>query len=132
MTKLSSLGAIVALFALVPLAACGDGASKPEEHGEVEPEKGAHGGRLVKQDNFSAEVTIFEDGQEPQFRIYPMLDGKPVDPKNVQLTMILKRLGGEVNRFAFRPEKDYFAGQGVVAEPHSFRSEERRVGKECA
>ncbi len=120
MTKLSSLGAIVALFALVPLAACGDGASKPEEHGEVEPEKGAHGGRLVKQDNFSAEVTIFEDGQEPQFRIYPMLDGKPVDPKNVQLTMILKRLGGEVNRFAFRPEKDYLAGQGVVAEPHSF------------
>jgi len=34
--------------------------------------------------------------------------------------MTLKRLGGEVNRFTFKPENDYLAGQGVVEEPHSF------------
>ena len=118
------LGAIAALFVLVPLTACGSGAPESAEHGneqaQGEPEKGPHGGRMVKHGSFSAEVTIFEDGQEPQFRVYPMLDGKAVDPKVVQLTMTLKRLGGEVNRFAFKPEKDYLAGQGVVKEPHSF------------
>ena len=118
------LGAIAALFVLVPLTACGSGAPESAEHGNEpthgEPEKGPHGGRMVKHGSFSAEVTIFEDGQEPQFRVYPMLDGTAVDPKVVQLTMTLKRLGGEVNRFAFKPEKDYLAGQGVVKEPHSF------------
>ena len=115
---------IAALLALVPLAACGSDAPESAEHGDDHsaggPEKGAHGGRIIKHGSFSAEVTIFEDGQEPQFRVYPMLDGKPVDPKTVQLTMALKRLGGEVNSFAFKPEKDYLAGQGVVEEPHSF------------
>ena len=65
-------------------------------------------------------MTIFEDGQEPQFRVYPTRDGKPADPKSVDLTVTLKRLDGEINRFAFKPEKDYLAGQGVVEEPHSF------------
>ncbi len=114
-----------ALILIAPLAACGSGSEPAEEHGdehgsEAEPQKGKHGGRIVKDGNFSAEVTIFEDGQEPQFRVYPMLDGKAVDPKTVKLTMTLKRLGGEVNSFAFVPEKDYLAGQGVVEEPHSF------------
>jgi membrane fusion protein, heavy metal efflux system len=119
------LRAVAALFLITPLAACGGGADTHEEHGddhgsEAEPEKGKHGGRIVKDGNFSAEVTIFEDGQEPQFRVYPMMGGKAVDPKTVKLTMTLKRLGGEVNTFAFVPEKDYLAGQGVVEEPHSF------------
>jgi membrane fusion protein, heavy metal efflux system len=113
--------ALGALLLIAPLAACGGGAETPSEHGsEAEPEKGKYGGRIVKHGNFSAEVTIFEDGQEPQFRVYPMLDGKAVDPKTVKLTMTLKRLGGEVNIFNFVPEKDYLAGQGVVEEPHSF------------
>jgi cobalt-zinc-cadmium efflux system membrane fusion protein len=32
----------------------------------------------------------------------------------------LKRLDGEINRFAFKPEGAYLAGDGVVVEPHSF------------
>ncbi len=117
--------ALGAFLLIAPLAACGGGADSPAEHGdehsgEAEPEKGKHGGRIVKHGSFSAEVTIFEDGQPPQFRVYPMLDGKPLDPTAVKLTMKLKRLGGEVNVFAFKPEDDYLAGQGVVAEPHSF------------
>lgn len=124
MNTISILRTVAALFALVPLAACGSGAPESAEHGDDhaggEPQKGVHGGRIVKHGSFSAEVTIFEDGQEPQFRVYPMLDGKPADPKTVRLTMTLKRLGGEVNRFTFKPEKDYLAGEGVVEEPHSF------------
>lgn len=110
-----------ALVFVIPLAACGGGSDPAAEHGEEgEPAKGPHNGRLFKDGDFAVEMTIFEDGQEPQFRVYPTKDDKPVDPKSVQLTVTLKRLDGEINRFPFKPEKDYLAGQGVVEEPHSF------------
>src|SRR3546814_20823597 len=69
----------------------------------------------------------------------------------VQLSVILKRLDGEENRFSFAASEEYLRGNGTVTEPHSFdvtviashagkshswkyasyeRSEERRVGKE--
>jgi cobalt-zinc-cadmium efflux system membrane fusion protein len=111
----------VALFFIAPLAACGISSETAEEHGEEgEPAKGPHNGRLLKDGDFAVEMTIFEDGVPPQFRVYPTKDGKPVDAKSVQLTVTLKRLGGEVNTFPFKAEKDYLTGQGVVEEPHSF------------
>lgn len=114
-----------ALFIIAPLAGCGSGKESAEKHGDehgegTEPAKGSHNGRLLKDGDFAIEMTIFEDGVPPQFRVYPTKDGKPVDPKSVQLTVTLKRLGGEVNTFAFNPEKDFLTGQGVVEEPHSF------------
>ena len=110
-----------ALAFVAPLAACGGSSEPAAEHGEeAEPAKGPHNGRLLKDGDFAVEMTIFEDGQEPQFRVYPTKDDKPVDPRSVQLTVTLKRLGGETNTFAFKAEKDYLAGQGVVEEPHSF------------
>jgi membrane fusion protein, heavy metal efflux system len=109
-----------ALIIVAPLAACGSGGESSGEHGEVEPAKGPNGGRLLKDGDFAVEMTIFEDGVPPQFRVYPTKDGKPIDPKSVQLTVTLKRLGGEVNRFAFVPGKDFLSGQGTVEEPHSF------------
>lgn len=111
----------VALFIITPLAACGSSSEPAAEHGEEgEPAKGPHNGRLLKDGDFAVEMTIFEDGVPPQFRVYPTRDGKPVDAKTVQLTVTLKRLGGEVNTFPFKAEKDYLTGQGVVEEPHSF------------
>ena len=115
----------VALIIITPLAACGssseDGKERGSEHGEEgEPAKGTHNGRLLKDGDFAVEMTIFEDGVPPQFRVYPTKDGKPVDAKTVELTVTLKRLGGEVNTFPFKAEKDYLTGQGVVEEPHSF------------
>ena len=124
MTRFYTLRAIAALFALAPLVACGTAEPETEEHGdehsEGEPEEGAHGGRIMADGSFSAEVMILEDGHEPQFRVYPMVDGEPVAPETVRLTMKVTRLGGEVNNFTFKPEGDYLAGQGVVEEPHSF------------
>lgn len=109
-----------ALFLLAPLAACGGGQPAIEASESAEAAKGPHNGRLLKDGTFAVEMTIFEDGQDPQFRVYPTREGKPIDPGSVQLTVTLKRLDGEVNTFAFKPEKDYLAGQGVVDEPHSF------------
>lgn len=85
-----------------------------------EPEKGPHGGRLLEDGAFALEVTIYETGVEPQYRIYPTTDGKPIAPSAVDLIVTLSRLGGKTDTFRFSPEADYLKGDGVVTEPHSF------------
>jgi cobalt-zinc-cadmium efflux system membrane fusion protein len=92
------------------------------EHGdeEAEPAKGPRGGRLLEDGKFALEVTIFETGVDPQYRVYPTLDGEPVDLSAVDLTVTLSRLGGKQDTFQFAPESDYLKGDGIVTEPHSF------------
>jgi cobalt-zinc-cadmium efflux system membrane fusion protein len=121
--KTRIIRAAFALALLAPLAACGG--EPADEYGHAEGEaseagKGPHGGRLLEDGDFALEVTIFETGQEPQFRVYATRAGDEVAPSEVTLTMVLTRLGGKVDRFAFKAEGDYLAGQGVVEEPHSF------------
>jgi membrane fusion protein, heavy metal efflux system len=118
------ISAALALATTLSLAACGSGEeaghSEGEAHDQQEPAKGPNGGRLLKSGDFALEVTIFEDGQEPQFRVFASRDGKPVEPRSVQVTIKLKRLGGQVDQFAFVPQGKFLRGQGVVEEPHSF------------
>lgn len=121
MRNIRFTAAVAALALALPLAACGSGPAPTEHGGEgAEAEKGPKGGRLLKDGDFAVEVTVFETGQEPQFRVYATRGGEPVDPGAVQLSMTLRRLGGEVNTFTFKPEGKFLAGQGVVEEPHSF------------
>ncbi len=118
--KFLTRAAPLALIAL-PLAACGSVESEEAEHSEeAEAPEGPHGGRLLTDGKLSVEVTIFEAGQDPQYRVYPYLDGKPLDPAKVELQIVLRRLGGQVDRFRFTPQNDYLVGSGVVGEPHSF------------
>jgi membrane fusion protein, heavy metal efflux system len=110
----------LALLLAVPLAACG-GSDAPSEKGKkAEEAKGPHRGKMLRDGDFAVEMTVFEDGVPPQFRVWPTRDGKPVDPKTVKLTVTLKRLDGQVEVFQFLPENDYLVGQGTVVEPHSF------------
>lgn len=87
---------------------------------QEEYERGPHRGRMLRSGNFAVEVTIFEEGVEPEFHVYAYRDGKPLDPKNVQLEMRLTRLGGRIDKFSFAPKEDFLRGDGVVHEPHSF------------
>jgi cobalt-zinc-cadmium efflux system membrane fusion protein len=107
---------------LLPLAGCSpapDGAEA--EHSEsAEAPEGPHGGRLLTDGDLGLEITIFETGQEPQFRVYPYWQGEELDPAKVDLQITLSRLGGKVDRFTFTAQDDFLAGAGVVEEPHSF------------
>lgn len=125
--RVKLLNALRAAPLLLLLAVAGCGASRPSdapgEHGEAatdDYERGPHRGRMLRDGDFAVEVTIFEDGVDPEYRVYPYVNDKPVDPANVDLTIELSRLGGRKDRFAFKPQVDFLRGDGVVAEPHSF------------
>ena len=83
-------------------------------------QKGPKGGKLFSTDGFGVEVTIFETGVEPQFRIYLYQDGKMLAPSAAGVALTLSRLGAPPQAFKFRPEADYLLGDQVVEEPHSF------------
>lgn len=122
---------LIVLLLLAVLSACGNGAPTPSaegEHGEAaaaEFERGPHRGRMLRDGDFALEITIFETGVPPQFRLYAYQDDKPIPASSVRPTITLKRLDGEVNTFTFKPEQDYLVGSGTVVEPHSFDVEVR-------
>lgn len=120
------------LLALALLAGCGESpitgeAAEPQATAAAEYERGPHRGRMLRDGNFAIEMTIFEDGVEPEFHVYAYRGDKPVAPGNVQLTVELTRLGGRIDRFAFSPRENYLLGNGVVHEPHSFDVKVRAV-----
>ena len=88
--------------------------------GENQPDIGPRGGKLFTGDGFGLELTIFEKGVPPQFRIYLYENGKPLPPAAAQVSIALTRLGAPVQLIKFAPEADYLLGDQVVEEPHSF------------
>ena len=95
--------------------------SAPPVAGALDYPRGPHGARLLSDDGLKLEMTIYETGVPPQFRVYPYdAAGRPIPPNDVTLHVDLHRLGGRVDPIAFRAEADYLLGQAVVEEPHSF------------
>lgn len=122
-TRYVFLGGLAGSF-LLASAGCG-GDSPPSEMDAPATaaksyEKGPHQGRLLSDGTFQAEITIYERGVPPQFRVYFYNKSKPLPPAQVSLRVDLHRLGGQVDSFQFSPEGDYLVGSGVVEEPHSF------------
>ncbi|MGB6426754.1 MAG: HlyD family secretion protein, partial [Methyloceanibacter sp.] len=75
---------------------------------------------MLRDGRFALEFTIFEEGVPPEFHVYTYLDGKPLAPEAVELTVELGRLGGRVDRISFKPQGEYLIGNRTVVEPHSF------------
>ncbi|HET7062483.1 MAG TPA: efflux RND transporter periplasmic adaptor subunit [Nitrosospira sp.] len=81
---------------------------------------GPHGGRLLAADGLGVEITLYETGVPPQFRIYLHERGKPLPPTAAKVTVTLLRLGQPAQVYTFKPEADYLVGDHPVEEPHSF------------
>jgi membrane fusion protein, heavy metal efflux system len=114
----AALAALVLSFA----AACGGGGAPEGEHeaAAADYERGPHRGRMLRDGDFAIEMTIFEDGVPPEFHIYAYRNDQPIDPREVQLSVALTRLGRRVDQFRFAAVEDYLKGDAVVTEPHSF------------
>ena len=93
-----------------------------DREGEREDEaaEGPNGGQLLEKGGFALEVTVFERGVPPEFRVYPFRDGKPVKPADVTLAIELTRLGGVIDRISFEPRDEYLRSTQTIVEPHSY------------
>lgn len=116
---------ILAALLAAPLVACGQSSSDEveTEAGEVaagDYERGPHNGRMLRDGEFAIELTVFEDGVPPEYRLYAFRDGKPISPDKVNARVMIARLDGEKTTFTFTPQEDYLRGSGVLVEPHSF------------
>ncbi len=97
------------------------GGAAVAQAGALNYPRGPHGARLLSDGPLQLEVTIYETGVPPHFRIFPYDAGmKPVAPEEVNLRVELHRLGGRVDSVGFIAQADYLLGQGIVEEPHSF------------
>ncbi len=90
------------------------------EAAEAEVAKGLHGGRLLSDGDFATEVTIFERGVPPEFRVFLYEKGQPIDASAAKVTIELNRFGGRVDKIGFAKRQDYLLGDMKVVEPHSF------------
>jgi len=96
------------------------GSEHSEESYEEEFERGPHRGRLLTNEAFKLEVTIYERGVPPQFRIYAYENKKEIPPQDIKATIELHRLGGRRDTFQLEPKGNYLGSDKVVEEPHSF------------
>ncbi|MDP2138714.1 MAG: efflux RND transporter periplasmic adaptor subunit [Candidatus Didemnitutus sp.] len=91
-----------------------------DDHGATEDVRGPHGGRLLRDDVFTLELAIFEQGVPPEFRAWFTQAGKSLAPDSVKLSVELLRPGGATDTHGFTVEGDYARGTAEVYEPHSF------------
>ena len=91
---------------------------------EAEVTKGPHGGRLLSSENFELEITIYESGLPPEFRVYAYQNKQAVAVDQVTLDIELKRTGNKVDFIQFAAQssgqQDYLRGNATIYEPHSF------------
>lgn len=106
------------MFTAVPVQAGGGHGYADEAAHEEQQEKGPNGGKLLHADDVMLELAIFERGVPPEYRAWITRDGEAVE--DASLTVTLTRLGGQQDVFTFSRDKDYWLGDGVVTEPHSF------------
>lgn len=88
--------------------------------GTPEAQKGSHGGRVLAEGDFAVEMTIFERGVPPEFRVFLSVNGKALAPSTARLTVKLYRLGGRTDVINFAPAGDFLKGDQEIVEPHSF------------
>ena len=81
---------------------------------------GPHRGRMLTSGDFALELAIFERGVPPEFRAWMTMDGRPIAPAEVELSVRLTRLGGQIDEIAFSAQGDFLRGDAEIYEPHSF------------
>ena len=83
-------------------------------------ERGSHGGWMFFGGDIQLEVSIFETGIPPQFRVYPSkISGEKIPPSEVDLIIELQRLD-RIDSIKFKPTPEFLLGTQTVVEPHSF------------
>ncbi len=88
----------------------------------MRPVHGPHGGPLVETDGGLIELSVFETGVPPRFRLYFLNDdATPVSlPRETTIALKTVRPDGSLQSFAFTPQGDYLEATAELPEPHEF------------
>jgi membrane fusion protein, heavy metal efflux system len=121
--------AILAIGLLLAVLILVTGKDKTPDDHEAEMARGPHGGKLFEKDGIAVEVTIYESGVPPEFRLFVYDQEKPVDPSQVSATVELDRLAKPLEIIAFSKREDYLLGDKEIIEPHSFDAKVKIVYK---
>lgn len=97
-----------------------DHSSHAEHNDHDDDRKGPHGGHMLTKDGFTLELSIFESGVPPEYRVWVTDNDQPVSPDHVDLQINLTRLGNIVDNIQFMPQGDFLRGDTEIYEPHSF------------
>lgn len=121
---MSRLVLLSCLLWSLALSACSENQSDPDAEIAATPggdyPEGPNGGRLLESDGFAIELSIYESGVPPEYRAWAYSDGTSLAPSEVDLTVVLTRLGDVRDNIRFNPEGEYMRGDTVIYEPHSF------------
>lgn len=96
-----------------------------DDHVEEEMIKGPHGGRLLSSGDFKLEITTYETGLPPEFRVYAYDKhggSHTAAADAVSLEIELTRAGNKVELIQFSPLQDYLRSKQTIYEPHSFEA----------
>lgn len=112
---------IIFLMTVMSLSGCSDEANLPQENaGDIQVEKGPEGGRLLKKDNISLELQLFNQAMPPHFRAYVYQNNQKITPKEATLKIELLRFNQKKELITFVPDGDFLQSNQVINEPHSF------------
>ena len=93
------------------------------EHHETSETKGANGGTVFKEGDFSLEALLSEAGGEPRLRIWMFENDKTLPLDAATVTATVTRPTGEKQKLTFTKDKDSLVSREIVAEPHAFEIE---------
>jgi nickel/cobalt transporter (NicO) family protein len=86
--------------------------------------EGPHGGKLIDTGHGQVEVSVFETGVPPRFRLY-FFDARNVATKpdpSASVTIVTVRPEGPQQTFAFKAEAGYLEAVDELPEPHEFNA----------
>lgn len=98
-----------------------EGHDHGHDHGE---EHGSHGGPMVAHADGMVEISVFETGVPPRFRLY-FLDnhGQSASTLSAEMvTLATVRPDGTEQTFRFRQEDNYLESTTDIPEPHAFEA----------
>lgn len=86
--------------------------------------EGLHGGQLVEAGGYEIEVSVFETGVPPRFRLYfRKTDGSPIAPPLIQQVRLdTHRPWRKVQTFDFELRDGYLEATTELPEPHEFQA----------
>ena len=82
--------------------------------------KGAHGGKILTEDDFELEIVAYDDGKNAHFRVYPYHKHKPLDPAQVNVSVETERLDTSVINYSFKRSNDFLVSEQEIIDPKSY------------